>query len=123
VPADGYLAVMAYLNREDFPELPAVRRSLAADTGRPVTFGWAPRFLHSTGQLHKGGPPVGAFLQLTGNFASDMDVPGRPFTFGQLLEAQAAGDAHVLIHHDRPLLRLAAASTSDVARVISALGG
>jgi glucose-6-phosphate isomerase len=123
VPADGYLAVMAYLNREEFPELPSVRRNLAAHTGRPVTFGWGPRFLHSTGQLHKGGPPVGAFLQLTGSFASDMDVPDRPFTFGRLLDAQATGDAHVLIHHNRPLLRLAASSASDVARVISALGG
>jgi glucose-6-phosphate isomerase len=123
VPADGYLAVMAYLNREEFPDLPGVRRGLAASLGRPVTFGWGPRFLHSTGQLHKGGPPVGAFLQLTGTFASDMEVPGRPYTFRQLLEAQAAGDARVLIHHDRPLLRLNAASVSDVARVISALGG
>ncbi len=123
VPADGYLAVMAYLNREDLPNLPGIRGALAADINRPVTFGWGPRFLHSTGQLHKGGAPVGAFLQLTGTYAGDMEIPGRPFTFGQLVGAQANGDAHVLMEHDRPVLRLNAASMSDVARVTSALGG
>lgn len=123
VPADGYLAVMAYLNREVLPELPRVRGALAGSIRRPVTFGWGPRFLHSTGQLHKGGAPVGAFLQLTGTYADDMEIPGRPFTFGQLVGAQANGDAHVLMEHGRPVLRLNAASKSDVARVTSALGG
>jgi len=123
VPADGYLAVMAYLNRESLPELPRIRAALAASIRRPVTFGWGPRFLHSTGQLHKGGAPVGAFLQLTGTYADDMEIPGRPFTFGQLVGAQAAGDAQVLMEHGRPVLRLNAMSESDVARVTSALGG
>jgi len=123
VPADGYLAVMAYLNRESLPKLPRIREALAASIRRPVTFGWGPRFLHSTGQLHKGGAPVGAFLQLTGTYADDMEIPGRPFTFGQLLGAQADGDARVLMEHGRPVLRLNATSKSDVARVTSALGG
>jgi glucose-6-phosphate isomerase len=123
VPADGYLAVMAYLNREDLPGLPRVRRALAESLRRPVTFGWGPRYLHSTGQLHKGGAPVGAFLHITGNYADDMEIPGRPFTFGQLLGAQAAGDAEVLMARGRPVLRLNATSKSDVARVTSALGG
>jgi len=123
VPTDGYLAVMAYLNRESLPELPRVRGALAASIRRPVTFGWGPRFLHSTGQLHKGGAPVGAFLQLTGTYADDMEIPGRPFTFGQLVGAQATGDAHVLMEHGRPVLRLNATSKSDVTRVTSALGG
>jgi len=123
VPADGYLAVMAYLNRESLPDLPAIRRALAADVARPVTFGWGPRFLHSTGQLHKGGAPVGAFLQITGTFADDMEIPGQPFTFGQLVNAQAVGDALVLMNHHRPVLRLNASSPSDVTRMISALGG
>lgn len=123
VPADGYLAVMAYLNREDLPELTQTRRALAAGIHRPVTFGWGPRLLHSTGQFHKGGAPVGAFLQLTGTYADDMEIPGLPFTFGQLVGAQANGDAQVLMEHGLPLLRLTAASMSDVARVTSALGG
>ena len=57
-----------------------------------MTFGWAPRFLHSTGQFHKGGPQVGVFLQVTGAVDRDVAVPGRPFTFGRLQMAQALGD-------------------------------
>jgi glucose-6-phosphate isomerase len=106
---DGYLAVMAYLDRENDAALAAVRAPLAARTGRPVTFGWGPRFLHSTGQFHKGGPAVGVYLQLSGDTAGpagDLEVPDRPFTFGQLIAAQAAGDAQVLAEHGRPVLRL-----------------
>ncbi len=103
---DGYLAVMAYLNREADGALAGVRAPLAARTGRPVTFGWGPRFLHSTGQFHKGGPGIGAYLQVTSVAAHDLAIPDRPFTFGQLISAQAAGDAQVLADHHRPVLRL-----------------
>jgi glucose-6-phosphate isomerase len=107
LPANGYLAVMAYLDREGADAaLADVRRPLAIRTRRPVTFGWGPRFLHSTGQYHKGGPPTGVFLQVTGAVEDDLAVPGRPFTFGQLITAQAAGDAQVLADHNRPVLRL-----------------
>jgi glucose-6-phosphate isomerase len=103
----GYLAVMAYLDREgDDAGLSEVRVPLARRTGRPTTFGWGPRFLHSTGQYHKGGPPQGVFLQITGAIADDVEIPDRPFTFGQLISAQAAGDAQVLADHGRPVLRL-----------------
>lgn len=103
----GYLAVMAYLDREgEDADLHDIRVPLARRSGRPVTFGWGPRFLHSTGQFHKGGPPVGVFLQVTGAAQADMEIPGRPFTFGQLIAAQAAGDANVLSDHGRPVLRL-----------------
>ena len=102
----GYVAVMAYLDRSSLPELEDVRRSLSVRTKRPVTFGWGPRFLHSTGQFHKGGPPVGVYLQVTGEPAEDLTVPGRDFTFGTLIAAQAAGDARVLADHGRPVLRL-----------------
>jgi glucose-6-phosphate isomerase len=103
----GYVSVMAYLDREgnDAP-LAGVRRPLAERTGRPVTFGWGPRFLHSTGQYHKGGPPTGVFLQVTGAVTDDLPIPDMPFTFGQLIAAQAAGDAQVLADHGRPVLRL-----------------
>ncbi len=103
----GYLAVMAYLDREgDDAPLAGVREPLARRTQRPVTFGWGPRFLHSTGQYHKGGPPVGVFLQITGAVDRDLPIPGLPFTFGRLIAAQAAGDAQVLADHGRPVLRL-----------------
>lgn len=119
----GYLAVMVYLDREEFADLADVREPLAARTGRPVTFGWGPRFLHSTGQLHKGGAPVGVFLQITGALAADLEIPDRPFTFGTLIAAQATGDAKVLADEDRPVLRLHLTNASQVARVRAALGG
>ena len=123
----GYLAVMAYLDREQDARLAAVRGALARRTGRPVTFGWGPRFLHSTGQYHKGGPAVGSYLQITGSTDEDLDVPDRPFTFGQLIAAQAAGDAQVLADHDRPVLRLTlrdrAAGLRRLEQVLGAHGG
>jgi len=118
LPSDGYVAVQAYLDRPANPEYTALRDDLAARTGRPVTFGWGPRFLHSTGQYHKGGPANGVFLQITSHPATDLEIPGRPFTFGQLIQAQAAGDASVLADHGRPVLTL---TVSDVAGAITAL--
>jgi glucose-6-phosphate isomerase len=102
----GYVAVMAYLDRLRHADLLDVRRTLAIRTRRPVTFGWGPRFLHSTGQFHKGGPAVGVYVQITGNADDDLPVPGREFGFADLISAQAAGDARVLADHDRPVLRL-----------------
>ncbi|MFJ5859989.1 glucose-6-phosphate isomerase [Pseudarthrobacter sp. NPDC092439] len=103
---DSYLSVQAYFDRLAFAPLEGIRDGLAAVTGRPVTFGWGPRFLHSTGQFHKGGPAVGVFLQVTAQAAEDLAIPDRPFTFGELIAAQAAGDAQVLEQHGRPVLRL-----------------
>jgi glucose-6-phosphate isomerase len=95
---------------------------LAERTKRPVTFGWGPRFLHSTGQFHKGGPAIGVFLQITQNPAEDLEIPDRPFTFGQLIKYQAAGDASVLAEHGRPVLTLTVTDpASGVAVVASAL--
>ena len=105
-PDNGYLAVMAYLDRHTDSALAEVRAPLAQRTGRPTTFGWGPRFLHSTGQYHKGGPPHGVYLQVTGDPVDDLPVPGRDFTFGEFLAAQAVGDAQVLADHGRPVLRL-----------------
>jgi hypothetical protein len=106
VPDRGYLAVMAYLDRERDASAADTRSELASTVGKAVTFGWAPRFLHSTGQYHKGGPQVGAFLQLTGVPAADLEVPGRPYSFGNLQAAQAAGDRQALAGRGRPLLHL-----------------
>jgi glucose-6-phosphate isomerase len=104
--ADGYVAMMAYLDSERDAALTEVRPALARRTSRPVTFGWGPRFLHSTGQYHKGGPARGVFLQVTSTESTDVAIPGRPFTFGTLIAAQASGDAAVLAERGRPVLRL-----------------
>jgi len=119
---DGYVAVMAYLDPERDAPLRTCRAALARRTGRPVTFGWGPRFLHSTGQYHKGGPAQGAYLQLTTEASTDVPVPDRPFSFGTLVAAQAAGDARVLADHDRPVLRLHLREpVAGVAQVLEAL--
>jgi glucose-6-phosphate isomerase len=106
VPANGYLAVMAYLDRLADAATATVRDALAARAAHPVTFGWGPRFLHSTGQFHKGGPPVGVFLAITGSSAFDIEVPGRDFSFGRLQLAQALGDGLALTGRGRPYVRL-----------------
>ncbi|WP_221584095.1 glucose-6-phosphate isomerase [Microbacterium sp. G2-8] len=103
---DGYVSVQAYVNRLDLEQISGLREMVAADSGRPTTFGWGPRFLHSTGQYHKGGPAQGVFLQITERTDADLEIPGRPFTFGQLIEAQAGGDAGVLAEHGRPVVTL-----------------
>jgi len=106
VPADGYLAIQAYLDRTDDPGFEELRALAARRLGRPVTFGWGPRFLHSTGQYHKGGPANGAFLQLVDTPERDLAIPDRPFGFATLIRAQAAGDASVLEQHGRPVLTI-----------------
>lgn len=103
----GYVSVQAYVDRLALPQVAGLREMVAADSGRPATFGWGPRFLHSTGQYHKGGPADGVFLQITTRTDLDVEIPGRPFTFGQLIAAQAAGDAAVLgDQHGRPVVTL-----------------
>jgi len=102
----GYLAVMAYLDRIQHADLAEVRSTLAHRVRRPVTFGWGPRFLHSTGQFHKGGPAEGVYLQVTAEPSEDLPVPGKDYTFGRLISAQSAGDASVLADKGRPVLRV-----------------
>jgi len=113
---DGYVSIHAYLDRTSVPQAAQLRDLIAAKTGRPVTFGWAPRFLHSTGQYHKGGPRQGVYLQLVATAKTDIQVPGRPFTFGELIASQAAGDALVLANLGRPVLTL---TLSDAAAGIA----
>ena len=82
-----------------------IRRALAV-TGCATTAGYGPRFLHSTGQLHKGGPATGVFLQLTADHPVDRPIPGWPYTFGRLIDAQARGDREALRAHDRPVIQV-----------------
>jgi glucose-6-phosphate isomerase len=105
-PEHGYLAVQAYLDRLDDASAALLRPELAKRTGLQTTFGWGPRFLHSTGQYHKGGHQNGIFLQITGTPEHDLEVPDRPYTLGKLQHAQALGDGQVLTEHGRPVLRL-----------------
>ncbi|MCH4250379.1 MAG: glucose-6-phosphate isomerase [Microbacteriaceae bacterium] len=104
----GYLAIQAYVDREAASALTALRPAAVDGLARPVTFGWGPRFLHSTGQYHKGGPRTGVFLQITAAPRADADVaiPDRPFSFGELIVAQAQGDCAVLAAHGLPVLTL-----------------
>jgi glucose-6-phosphate isomerase len=122
LPDDGYVSIQAYVDRVAHPELAGLRDAVAARAQRPVTFGWGPRFLHSTGQFHKGGPAVGVFLQITTVTDEDLQIPDRPFTFGQLIRAQAEGDASVLAEHGRPVLSLTLRNPgSSIPVVVSAL--
>jgi len=114
---DGYVAIQAYVNRLELPQLQGLRELVAADSGRPTTFGWGPRFLHSTGQYHKGGPAQGVFLQILERTDVDLEIPERPFTFGALIHAQAIGDAEVLAAHGRPVVTLTI--TEDSADVLA----
>ncbi|PVZ59549.1 glucose-6-phosphate isomerase [Arthrobacter sp. H-02-3] len=124
---DSYLSVQAYFDRLAYAGFEGVRDQLAALSRRPVTFGWGPRFLHSTGQFHKGGPAIGVFLQVTAASAMDLAIPDRPFTFGELISAQAAGDAQVLSEHGRPVLRLhltdRAAGVKQLQELVTSLAG
>jgi glucose-6-phosphate isomerase/transaldolase/glucose-6-phosphate isomerase len=106
VKPDGYIAVMAYVNRnaDSISALDKLRNKLSLKYHVPVTVGFGPRFLHSTGQLHKGGPSNGTFIQFTDKPKEDIPIPGKPFTFGTLIRAQAIGDFETLKKHDRPVV-------------------
>jgi glucose-6-phosphate isomerase len=105
IPIDGYIAIMAYLDRKDDVAISELRQILADKSGRPVTFGWGPRFLHSTGQFHKGGQQNGVFLQITGDVKKDVAIPGQNYGFRTLVAAQALGDGKALASRKYPLLR------------------
>jgi glucose-6-phosphate isomerase len=105
-PKYGYVAVMAYLNRESDREITKIRELIADKSKTPTTFGWGPRFLHSTGQFHKGGQPNGAFLQFSGDSSIDFQVPDKNYTFQTLLMAQALGDGEALSSRNLPLMRI-----------------
>jgi glucose-6-phosphate isomerase len=118
-PAGSYLSLQAYL-----PTLPVfeeiletTKRKLRDRTRLAVTTGFGPRFLHSTGQLHKGGPPKGAFVQITAGSSASLPIPEAPFGFEQLIRAQALGDARSLGGRMLPFLRLHFADGGDLATV------
>lgn len=103
-----YLALLAYLSETDAIEslLNDIRFGLQQKFRAPVTAGYGPRYLHSTGQYHKGGPDKGLFIQLTCDDFQDLDIPDRPYSFGTLRRAQALGDFKALARHGRRVLRI-----------------
>jgi glucose-6-phosphate isomerase len=100
-----YIAIMAYLARGIDDAITKLRPLVAEKSGSGTSFGWGPRFLHSTGQYHKGGIPNGAFIQVTGESLNDLDIPGKNFSFHTLLMAQALGDGEALQERKFPLIR------------------
>ncbi|NLG28563.1 MAG: glucose-6-phosphate isomerase [Chloroflexi bacterium] len=105
----GYVAITAYVDRspQQTAALTALRAALARRTRLATTLGFGPRFLHSTGQLHKGGPRGGLFLQITRDDADhDLPIPGEVYTFGVLKRAQALGDLAALRAAGRTVLRI-----------------
>jgi glucose-6-phosphate isomerase len=106
-PGD-YLSILAYLERTAATEaaFALMRRAVRNGVRIPVLQGYGPRYLHSIGQLYKGGPRTGMFLIVTTEDEADLAVPGSPFTFGQIKLAQALGDFASLASRDKPALRL-----------------
>jgi hypothetical protein len=106
-PGD-YVALMAYVTptHADEDVLQSLRSAIRDRTRLATTFGFGPRFLHSTGQLHKGGPNTGVFLQVTVEDTTDVPIPGAPYGFSTLKRAQAQGDLESLRTHQRRVLRL-----------------
>ncbi len=104
----GYVAIMGYVQpSEEFDAAVAELRSTIRDATRATTtFGYGPRFLHSTGQFHKGGPPTGRFLQILHDGPQDVDIPGQPYTFTTLKNAQATGDLQTLRELGLPAQRV-----------------
>ena len=99
---------MVYLERSDLNEalLQTVRTRIRDRHRLAVTLGYGPRFLHSTGQLHKGGPKTGCFIQVTAEDRDDLPIPGQPYGFSVLKQAQALGDYLSLSRRGLPLLRI-----------------
>jgi hypothetical protein len=100
-----YVCIQAFIDPAREEELePLVAR--ARETGCVVTHGLGPRYLHSTGQLHKGGPPTGRFVQVVDDPGEELDIPNREFGFARLIQAQAAGDFAALRERGRPIVRM-----------------
>jgi transaldolase/glucose-6-phosphate isomerase len=122
---NAYLAIQAFIapspSRDE--AIDRIRLLLRRATGCATTAGYGPRFLHSTGQLHKGGAPIGWFLQLTSDHPADRPIPGWPYSFGQLIDAQAQGDFEAIESHDLPIVRIHLADPeTGLAALEAALG-
>ena len=108
VETGDYVVLMAYLPQESATQgrLNAIRHAVRAATKAATTVGFGPRFLHSTGQLHKGGPNTAVCLQITAEISGDVSIPGSPYSFGTFIGAQAIGDVRSLQGHGRRVVRV-----------------
>jgi hypothetical protein len=113
----SYVAIMGYVQpTAEFDEaVQELRAAIRDATKQTTTFGYGPRFLHSTGQLHKGGPQTGRFLQLIHDGPDDVEVPGESYTFTTLKHAQADGDLETLRAHGLPAARVTLEGTDAAA--------
>lgn len=104
----SYIGVLAYLPMSSSVDqrLQSFCRQIHAQTTRSVTLGYGPRYLHSTGQLHKGGPNIGGFIQIVDAEMEDLEIPGRAYGFGRLNVAQSDGDYAVLAEKNLPIMRI-----------------
>ena len=121
VRAGDYVALLAFIapDAEHDHALDAIRLAIRDKYRVATTVGYGPRYLHSTGQLHKGGPNTGVFLQIVGDDPADLPIPGEKFTFGVLKQAQALGDFQALRNHGRRVLRV---QVRDVAQGLLKIG-
>jgi len=121
--AGGYVAINAYLprNAEMVGALQKMRVAIRAKTGNAVTAGFGPRFQHSTGQFHKGGPKNALFLVITAEPEKDFDIPTEGLTFGTLIRAQSLGDYEALIEANRKVMRIHLPSVQAVEQILAAL--
>jgi hypothetical protein len=123
--SSDYLAVLAYVQQT--PEVDGVmaefRRRIVEKYAMATTLGYGPRYLHSTGQLHKGGPNTGLFLLITAHHESDVPIPGRPYSFGVLADAQALGDSRALISMGRRVtgVHLSSGDAGAISKVLDEL--
>lgn len=121
VHSESYIALQVFCERNDElePVFEELREALATHLSVPVALGWGPTYLHSTGQLHKGGAPTGVFVQFVDADMADLPIAGTQHTFGELISSQALGDARVLEERSRPVFRLVEASCASAARSIA----
>ena len=122
IEPSGYLSVQLYAHRKPESRLGEIRERFVELTGVPVTIGWGPRFLHSTGQFHKGGTEGGVFLQLV-QADEELMIPGKEFGFQKLIEAQASGDAKVLRDKGNTVVRVWVSAGEDVVDVLEKIIG
>src|SRR5947207_3002642 len=103
-----YVCIQAFVDPTEgsIERLDRLIDRIRSETGLVTTHGFGPRYLHSTGQLHKGGPAIGNFIQVVDDTGDEIPIPGKPFGFGDLIRAQAAGDFAALQERGRPIVRV-----------------
>ncbi len=121
IGGSAYLALCVFGNSLDQAPWRGVATALEQSTGRPVTLGFGPRFLHSTGQFHKGGPRQGAFIHVVAVPSTPLTIPGRDFSSTDLLVAQARGDARVIADTGQPILSITVRTAHARAHVVEML--